>query len=689
MAKQRGRTLRVVVTGDAEELRKAIRSANDELDSLGGKTDKIAAGMDKWGKRALAASAVAGAALFATAQKAGALEQAVGGTEAVFKDASKIIDGFAKNSARSMGLSERQFREATTRLGGSLKSLGFDIDTAAHRSVELTQVASDLAATYGGTTAEAVDALAAAFRGEADPAERFNLRLNQATVNAKAVELGLAASTSQVDAHAKAQATLALIMEQSADAQGQFAREQDTLMGQQAILAAQWEDMQAAVGKGVMPVLQDLIGVTTDVVNWFSALDKSTQGAVGKFATFATIGTGVAGTMAVLASKAIDVHDKLRPIGPEGQRSLTKLGKAASVAGGLFAAAGIVLALEQINNEMGKFRINVDEVAKASDEELRRGWEDVANAGAKFGRAFTRDFIDQLGEAGAVGTLRRLGETVQLTAEEQEHLNRVIEDTVRGLAQQQQDTEDTDAALAEYGGTTRDAAQEVKSFREQLDDATRAMRDQLEEVFGLEAAVSDVEESYDDLADTLKENGPTLDLTTDKGRENAAAFRDVVAAQADVIAKMAEQGASSGELQRKIDEQKTKLAELAEQYGLPLEAVDVYIGALDRIPAVKQTKLLVDTQFDIGQAAIDAFFSGPRIKGVHYHTGGIFRAPTPGGEGIAVLRDGERIVPRGHAGEREPAMAGISFNGPVTFGADMRTAVRELDWWHRTQGAGV
>src|SRR5690606_28104999 len=182
------------------------------------------------------------------------LEQAQGGTQAVFGESAKVIDEFAQRSAQAIGLSEAEFRTATTLIGGQLKRMTGDVQFAAEQSVELTRVAADLAATYGGTTAEAVQALGAAFRGEADPAERFNLNLKASGVNAKAVALGLAATEKEVDDNARAQALLALIMEQSADAQGQFARELDTVAGKAQVAAAEAENMKAKVGEALAPV---------------------------------------------------------------------------------------------------------------------------------------------------------------------------------------------------------------------------------------------------------------------------------------------------------------------------------------------------------------------------------------------------------------------------------------------------
>lgn len=191
------------------------------------------------------------------------LEQAVGGTEAVFGPAGRAIDEFGKKSADAIGLSESEFRTATTSIGGQLKRMTGDVDFAAEHSIILTQVAADLAATYGGTTAEAVGALGAAFRGEADPAERFNLDLKVGRVNAKALQMGLADASGAISDQARAQALLALITEQSADAQGQFAREADTVEGAAQRANAAIENQKAVMGEALVPVkeLQTAVGL--------------------------------------------------------------------------------------------------------------------------------------------------------------------------------------------------------------------------------------------------------------------------------------------------------------------------------------------------------------------------------------------------------------------------------------------
>lgn len=256
--------IRATLLADAQRMKAGFKEGERSVDSFEKSTGKSVKSVAGAVKGFLAFQAVSAVKAFADDSKRAfsEVEQSAGGTEAVFGDASGAIDAFARTSAQSIGLAESEFRTATTGIGGQLKRMTGDVDLAADQSIILTQVAADLAATYGGTTAEAVLALGAAFRGEADPAERFNLNLKTGAVNAKAVEMGLAKTTTEVDENAKAQATLALIMEQSADAQGQFGREVDTLAGQEQRLNAEIENNKALVGeaiqgvyKGAMPII--------------------------------------------------------------------------------------------------------------------------------------------------------------------------------------------------------------------------------------------------------------------------------------------------------------------------------------------------------------------------------------------------------------------------------------------------
>lgn len=559
MANNKQRRLTVVVTGDSEELRKAVRAANEELDKLHGRADKVADGLQKWGKRAVAAGALAGAGLFKAAQSAGNLEQAVGGTESVFKESAEIIDKWAAGSAKNMGLSERAFREATTRLGGSLKGLGYDQEEAAEQSVRLTQLAADLAATYGGTTADAVDALAAAFRGEADPAERFNLFLNQSRVNAKAVAMGLAETTSNVSANAKAQATLALILEQSADAQGQFARESDTLIGRQQILSAQWEELQANLGQGVMPVLQQVVGALSELSGWFNELDPEVQSSIGKFATFAAGAVTLAGALSFAAGKAIAARDRFSNVGEDGARSLNKMGKAAALASGALALGGLIVAgyklatsLDTANRFAEKFAAGQGDVEmalrrvndivelhtttlnqlSAAQGGMVHDWQIADKEAADLSENLKQ--LQKILGTGNVVAAQRYRDAMAEAGLSTGEADALIADYTESAQQFNEDMRESAELLGATSDATDDAAVSQMRYTSATIDATAAIRAQAQALEDAWAAQFGATDLLRDVDEAIADFTGTQDAATGSSRRNAEAV-DLVAKKQEAL----------------------------------------------------------------------------------------------------------------------------------------------------------
>ena len=73
------------------------------------------------------------------------------------------------------------------------------------------------------------------------------------------LEDALGGTADNLTAAAKAQAAYAIIMEDTALAQGDFARTSDGLANQQRILAANFENVKAKVGQGLLPVITQLV----------------------------------------------------------------------------------------------------------------------------------------------------------------------------------------------------------------------------------------------------------------------------------------------------------------------------------------------------------------------------------------------------------------------------------------------
>ncbi len=260
-----GQTINVSILADTKKFSSAMRKLSDEsgLSKLGTVTKRA-------GKAIAAGLAVAGAATAAFGVKAvksaSELEQSVGAVDAIFKQNAGQVHAWAKGAASDVGLARNEYNELASVLGAQLKNGGTALDELGGKTNELVGVGADLAAQFGGSTREAVEALSSALKGERDPIERYGVSLNQAKIDAEAAALGFEKVGGTLSTEATQAATLSLIMKQTSDAHGAFARESNTLAGQTQRLKANLENLSASAGTVLLPVLTRLVTWANDRV---------------------------------------------------------------------------------------------------------------------------------------------------------------------------------------------------------------------------------------------------------------------------------------------------------------------------------------------------------------------------------------------------------------------------------------
>jgi hypothetical protein len=196
----------------------------------------------------------------------------------VFGDASASVLRFADDAATGMGQAQAQALEAAGTFGNLLRSVGLSEKQAADFSTTMVGLASDLASFNNTSVDDALVALRAGLVGETEPLKRFGVNLNDATLKAEALKLGLSDGKSVLDANTKAQAAYSLIMKQTVLAQGDFARTSGGLANQNKILGAQWTELTTSLGTGVLPATTALVTLLND--EGIPAL-RATGGAVG------------------------------------------------------------------------------------------------------------------------------------------------------------------------------------------------------------------------------------------------------------------------------------------------------------------------------------------------------------------------------------------------------------------------
>jgi len=277
----------------------AVKFVSDTTDATKGfdEVQKSAGGFQSGVDKAAKVAAVGGAALVAFGASAFSAasdaQQAAGAVDAAFGGSADAIHKFAETSATSVGLASGDYEAMAATFGASLKNMGIATEDLAPTTNDLVGLGADLAAQYGGSTADAVSALSSLLRGETDPIEKYGVSIKSADLAAQKAAMGLGDLEGEADKAATTQAALALLTDQTASAHGAFAREANTAAGAQQRSNAQIKNATAALGTALLPVV-------AQVSTWLGTMAGFIQDNIGAFQIFAGILAGVAATILVV-----------------------------------------------------------------------------------------------------------------------------------------------------------------------------------------------------------------------------------------------------------------------------------------------------------------------------------------------------------------------------------------------------
>ena len=342
-------------------------------------------------------------------------------------------------------------------------------------------------------------AFQSALRGEFDPIEKFGVGLTAASIEAKAMEMGLIDANDEMDRTAKVAAITEEILDQTADSAGQFAEEADTLAGATARLNAKMENFAAHSGNRVLPAIEGLIDGFDNAILEASFLDATMAGATKGNELFA-IGVAEIGARIDKTFSSVD-----------------------SLEGALVFAAqnGVAPTTEAFKKQTKQMKLTLGET-----RELIDGIADLANKG-DITRESAYELMGMLNQqADAMETTREdgrlLGERYQGLADDAEK----AEEKAAGYRKELRKQADEMRKLTDPVFALRDAQREYNAAFERwselavdgkadADDLREAEDDLTEAHLDLKAAQGDVEKSAGKMEDAFNDTRAEVGLLTD------------------------------------------------------------------------------------------------------------------------------------------------------------------------------
>lgn len=305
---------------DTENVKSGIPKLKADMNSLSGVATKAMKGVAKAFAAALSVKAIADFSKEAI-KLGSALQEVQNVVDVTFTTMNDEINEFAKNAAKTAGLSETMAKQYAGSFGAMAKSFGFAEQSAYTMATSLTQLSGDVASFYNISQDMAYTKLKSVFSGETESLKDLGIVMTQTALDDFAMRKGLKKTTSQMSEQEKVALRYQFILENLQGATGDFVRTQDGWANQTRVLSLQFDQLKATIGQGLIMALTPVIQVINDII-------ASLQTLADKFRDFmasvfgGSSGSDVSGMLGDAASNAYELADGITAAGNAAKKSL-------------------------------------------------------------------------------------------------------------------------------------------------------------------------------------------------------------------------------------------------------------------------------------------------------------------------------------------------------------------------------
>jgi phage-related protein len=199
--------------------------------------------------------------------------------ETVFGDVATQMESYITDWQDLVPITESGARSIASGIQDLLVPMGFQRDTAEEMTEETMTLVGALT-NFNSATHSAEDVAAAmqsALTGEYESLKALGIQVDATKVKQKAMEMGLADASGEIDEEAEAQALLALATEQSGDALAAFNEESQDTKTKMGLAWASIQDAGAALGEAFLPLVEKGAALVKDFADKIKEMDPEGQ----------------------------------------------------------------------------------------------------------------------------------------------------------------------------------------------------------------------------------------------------------------------------------------------------------------------------------------------------------------------------------------------------------------------------
>ncbi|WP_091014776.1 phage tail protein [Paenibacillus amylolyticus] len=169
------------------------------------------------------------------------------------------INNWSTNLIDDFGLSELAGKKYASTMGAMLKSSGITGEAMKQMSVNLTELSADMASFYNLKTDDAYYKVFSGMVGETEPLKQLGVNMSVVNMEAYAMSQGITKSWLSMTQSEQAMLRYGYLLQVTADAQGDFARNGQSWANQIRIMSEQWNIFKGTMGAGFINILAPIV----------------------------------------------------------------------------------------------------------------------------------------------------------------------------------------------------------------------------------------------------------------------------------------------------------------------------------------------------------------------------------------------------------------------------------------------
>ena len=259
---------RAIDTASIQEAREELARASAALDQLEDHTNKSTDAFSRLVK-AIGLVMIARKALDTIKtgiDYASDLAEVQNVVDVTFGSATEAINSWSKECLAAYGMNEVSAKRYAGTIGAMLKSSGLAGDAIVDMSKDMVGLAGDMASFYNLDLETAFEKIRSGISGETEPLKQLGINMSVANLEAYALSQGITTAYNEMSQAEQVMLRYNYLMSTTADAQGDFARTQDSYANQTRLLSESWLEFTGVMAEQLLPILTTIVSWLNNIV---------------------------------------------------------------------------------------------------------------------------------------------------------------------------------------------------------------------------------------------------------------------------------------------------------------------------------------------------------------------------------------------------------------------------------------